>query len=555
MPPGPATPSSTQAADLRVLSGRYRLDAVLGHGGVGVVWKARDLQLDRDVAVKQLQPGLARDRVAAQRFRREATTAASLVHSSMVTIFDVGEDQGVPYLVMELVDGPPLADVLRAHGALGVDEAVAIGHRVSSALAVAHDRGLVHRDVKPANVLLSRDGSPRLVDFGTVHVRGETSVELTMPGTMLGTIGYVAPEQLEGETADARSDVFSLGLVLYECLVGAPAFAPGPVAEMARRRLADDVPPPSRHRTGLPTDLDDLVRAATRRDREERPRDAKALADALAPFVADDADRLVAALAGGTAPVPQTEVASPATSGQPSSAGGHTSVMPTAATAGEAPHTTTMSQPDRDATTAPPTPDTGRGEAADGPSSRRSLFPVLGLLAVALGAVIAMAVLNLGSGGRQIDAEATGDPEGGAARAVASASDFDPLSDSAEHPEDIALAHDDDPSTAWKTEGYNSPDLGGLKSGVGMWVQADGAIAHAEIDLAVPGTSVELYALDEEPDGDPSSWGEPAQTWQDAEGTLSAEVSGGPQYLLVWFTEMGPDGGRFRGGISEIRVS
>lgn len=550
MPPGPTTPSSAEGTHVRVLSGRYRLDSVLGHGGVGVVWRARDLQLDRDVAVKQLQPGLARDPVASQRFHREATMAASLVHSSMVTIFDVGEDDGGPYLVMELVDGPPLAEVLRSHGAIGFDETIAMGHRVASALAVAHDRGLVHRDVKPGNVLLSRDGTPRLVDFGTVHVRGETSVELTTPGTMLGTIGYVAPEQLEGEVADARSDVFSLGLVLYECLVGAPAFATGPVAEMTRRRLTDEVPAPSTRRSGVPGDLDDLVWAATRRDPASRPDDAAAMADALAPFVHDDADRILAALASGAGPAPRTEVVESRPSPPPVVEGTeHTSVMPTAASApdgGTSPPTTRTSP----ATETPAPPD-------EGTSSRRraTLLPLLGFAALVLGVVLAVVIVDPGSQGRQIDAQST-DGAGDGGVSVAEATDFDPLGDDGgEHGDEVGLVHDGDPATAWTTSRYQGADLGGLKDGVGLWVRAEDAAAHAEIDLSIPGVTAQVYAFDQPPSGDPSSWGEPVQTFEGAEGTVTTDLPEDSTVVLVWFTQLGEGQGGNQAGIGEIRLS
>ena len=299
MPSGPSSRPDTEASPRQstLLSGRYRLDAVLGQGGVGVVWRARDLQLDRDVAVKVLQSGVASDPVAADRFRREATTAASLSHPSLVTIYDVGEDGDVVYLVMELVDGPSTRDVLAAGGPLEPGEVAALGHRVAGALATVHARGLVHRDVKPGNVLLPIDGPPKLVDFGTVHVLGEDAATLTTPGTMMGTIGYVAPEQFDGAEVTPRADVYAVGLLLHECLTGRPTFGEGTIAELMRRRLDEDAAPPSRHRDGIPPELDEIIVRATLRDPAQRFADASALMAALGPLVPGDGDGRLRALA------------------------------------------------------------------------------------------------------------------------------------------------------------------------------------------------------------------------------------------------------------------
>ena len=299
MPSGPSSRPDTEASPRQstLLSGRYRLDAVLGQGGVGVVWRARDLQLDRDVAVKVLQSGVASDPVAADRFRREATTAASLSHPSLVTIYDVGEDGEVVYLVMELVDGPSARDVLAAGGPLEPGEVAALGHRVAGALAAVHARGLVHRDVKPGNVLLPIDGPPKLVDFGTVHVLGEDAATLTTPGTMMGTIGYVAPEQFDGAEVTPRADVYAVGLLLHECLTGRPTFGEGTIAELMRRRLDEDAAPPSRHRDGIPPELDEIIVRATLRDPTQRFADASALMAALGPLVPGDGDGRLRALA------------------------------------------------------------------------------------------------------------------------------------------------------------------------------------------------------------------------------------------------------------------
>ncbi len=558
-----------------LLSERYRLDALIGQGGVGVVWRARDLQLDRDVALKQLQPAIASDPVAADRFRREATTAASLSHTSLVTIYDVGEDNGIVYLVMELVDGPSVKDVLEQGGPLAAGETAALGHRVAGALMAVHERGLVHRDVKPGNVLLPVDGPPKMVDFGTVHVLGDRAATLTTPGTMLGTIGYVAPEQFEGHDVDPRADVYAVGLLLHECLTGQPTFGTGSIAEMTRRRLSEDVTPASRLVVDVPDELDEVIVRATRRDPAERFPDAEAMASALAPLVPGDGAGRLQALArqyvtpatssasdddGSSPPLDTTTVLPrrpdeeparhgpppPATPPPPStppspgpvheSAADKTSVLPA-----------TPAAPDDDLG-APPSE--GRTDESD---SRRVLLPVAALAVLAV-IVFAVGLAVRGNGGAGQDGgsgeEGGGGGGGDGAVAVADAADFDPLGGGSEHSEDVPKAHDGDPATAWKTEGYNQPDLA-PKAGVGMWARADSQPATVTVDLANGGSTVGLYAFEGEPPPDPADWGDPIGS-ASGEDSVTAEVPDGSTVVLVWFTELPPDGGRHRDGVAEI---
>lgn len=569
MPAGHESHHGTDVAGTgsTVLSNRYRLDALIGQGGVGVVWRARDLQLDRDVALKQLQPGIASDPVAADRFRREATTAASLSHASLVTIYDVGEDDGTVYLVMELVDGPSVKDVLEHGGPLAAGETAALGHRVAGALVAVHERGLVHRDIKPGNVLLPIDGPPKMVDFGTVHVLGDRAATLTTPGTMLGTIGYVAPEQFEGHDVDPRADVYAVGLLLHECLTGRPTFGTGSIAEMTRRRLSEDVTPLSELVAGVPAALDDVIVRATRRDPAERFPDAEEMAAALAPLVPGDGAGRLQALA--------RQHASPTTASESSDEDGapldSTTVLPRRPN--EAP---TRQDPPPPAMPPSPVPGPGDSRGSDATSvmpstrrpagddlqeappepaatsgTRRVLVPVavLAVLAVVVFAV-GMAMRGGGNGGGDDDGS-DGEGAGSDGRvAVAQASDFDPLGGGGEHGEDVPKAHDGDPNTAWQTEGYNQPDLA-PKEGVGMWARADGQPASVTVDLAGEGGTVALYAFEGEPPPDPGSWDGPiGQT--SGEASVTAEVPEGRPVVLVWFTELPPDGGRHRGGVAEI---
>src|SRR3954469_653333 len=220
----------------RVLAGRYRLLETIGQGGMAVVYRAHDLLLDRDVAVKVLRTGYAEDPVLVERFRREARHAASLHHPHIVTVHDTGVDPETKteFIVMQLVEGPDLRWVLDRQRVLPVGFAVRIGIEGAHALAYAHDHAVVHRDIKPANILVDADGDVRVADFGIARVLSDAGA--TTSGTMLGSAPYASPEQVLGARVGPRSDLYSLGVVLYECLTGVRPFdGPSPAAVALER--------------------------------------------------------------------------------------------------------------------------------------------------------------------------------------------------------------------------------------------------------------------------------------------------------------------------------
>ncbi|MEX2627558.1 MAG: protein kinase, partial [Ilumatobacteraceae bacterium] len=249
------------------VGGRYHLEEPIASGGAAIVWRAFDENLSRSVAVKLLHPHHATDPTVVERFERESRAAAQLNHPNAVRIYDTGREDELVYLVMEHVDGPSLRDVLRERGRLEPMVVAAIGEQVAAALGEAHAHGLVHRDVKPANILLASDGTVKVTDFGIAKALSGADATLTSPGTVVGTAAYVAPEQLEDASVDARADIYALGVVLYECLTGRPAFSGDTPTATAAMRLTYDLMPPRQLVSDVPRALDDVVVRATRRDR------------------------------------------------------------------------------------------------------------------------------------------------------------------------------------------------------------------------------------------------------------------------------------------------
>ncbi|MEV4054378.1 Stk1 family PASTA domain-containing Ser/Thr kinase [Amycolatopsis sp. NPDC049688] len=266
-----------------LLERRYRVDRLLAHGGMSSVYRGTDTRLDRPVAIKIMDPRFADDRSFVDRFVREAQSAAQLHHPHVVAVHDQGFDlpqgaeSGLAFLVMELVDGGTLRDLLDDRGRLDVALALSVAEPVLSALAAAHRSGLVHRDVKPENVLIGRvgqqtGGAVKVADFGLV--RAVASAGTTSSSVILGTVAYLSPEQVATGAASSRGDVYSAGILLYEMLTGQVPYTGDTAISVAYRHVNDDVPRPSELRPDLPPELDDLVVRATRRDPQLRPADA-----------------------------------------------------------------------------------------------------------------------------------------------------------------------------------------------------------------------------------------------------------------------------------------
>ncbi|HEY4604025.1 MAG TPA: Stk1 family PASTA domain-containing Ser/Thr kinase, partial [Blastococcus sp.] len=259
-----------------VLEGRYRLEERLARGGMSTVYAATDLRLHKTVAVKVMAEHLAHDPTFVDRFTREARAAAMLSHVNVVGVSDQGSDQGLVFLVMELVRGRTLRDLLTARGRLTVAEAFAVLEPVLAGLTAAHRAGIVHRDIKPENVLIGIDGVVKVADFGLARAVVGTGQTSQTGGVLIGTVAYLSPEQLERGRADARSDIYAAGIVLYEMLTGHPPYGGDTPLAVAYQHVHHDVPAPSQEVPGLPWAVDELVARTTRRDPAGRPLDAGA---------------------------------------------------------------------------------------------------------------------------------------------------------------------------------------------------------------------------------------------------------------------------------------
>ena len=259
----------------QVLDRRYRVLSHIADGGMASVYVALDERLDREVALKVMRPSLAADETFVSRFRREARSAARLSHPNVVAVYDQGEDEGRMFLAMELVNGHTLRQVMQDEGPLTPRAALDIIDAVLQALGAAHSAGLIHRDVKPENVILREDGVVKVADFGLARaVTSATSTAQT--GVLLGTVAYLAPEQVERGIADARSDVYAAGLLLFEMLTGTKAFSGDTPIHVAYQHVHSTVPAPSSRVSTVPAELDRLVALATDRDPDGRPVDANA---------------------------------------------------------------------------------------------------------------------------------------------------------------------------------------------------------------------------------------------------------------------------------------
>jgi hypothetical protein len=396
-----------------VVAGRYRIENLLGRGGMAGVYRAHDSVLERDVALKILDPQLSDDEEHVQRFRGEARAIASLSHPNLVTVIDRGEVEDCEFIVFELVRGANLKQLLHERRAFPVEEALALVRQAARGLAYAHAHGVVHRDVKPQNVLVDALGTAKVTDFGIARLV-EADGGITQSGTIMGTSDYISPEQATGKVVDERADQYSLGVLLFELLTGEVPYGGDGIVAVALKHVHDPIPSVRTRRPEIPQRVDDLVRRAMAKRPEER-----------FPTLEEMAAEIDACLA---------EV------GEPEEFADRTEII--------AP--------------APP-------PREDGAERRRRGIPwqlLAGLVVLAVGVV---AVWTLATG--RFDPSG-GDGGGAAASGVElrAVRDWDPEGDGVEHPERVPQATDGNPATAWTTESYR--DFSATKPGVGIVLDA-----------------------------------------------------------------------------------
>src|SRR5712691_3890533 len=285
------------------VAGRYQVIARIASGGMGEVFRAHDAVLGREVALKVLHPQFAGDRGFVDRFRREARAAAILNHPNIVGVYDWGLTEGTYFMVMEYVRGHNLRTLLSEYGRLQPLQVVEIAAQVLSALDHAHGHGIVHRDVKPENILIARDGTVKVADFGLARAYADSYVSQA-EGTVTGTVQYLAPEQIQGEPADPRTDLYALGVVMFELLTGGPPYSGETSLSIAYQHLTGQVPSPSHIAPAIEPAMDQVVLRATAKDRGDRPPSATAMREEVAraaaalppaPPVAELAGRIPAA--------------------------------------------------------------------------------------------------------------------------------------------------------------------------------------------------------------------------------------------------------------------
>jgi serine/threonine-protein kinase len=373
------------AADPRSFSNRYEVVRALARGGMAEVYLAHDQLLDRPVAVKVLFPEYAREASFVERFRREAQAAANLSHPNIVAIYDWGQEDNTYFIVMEYVDGQSLRDLIHSRGRLSPQESAQIGADIAGALGYANRSGVVHRDVKPGNVLITPSGIVKVTDFGIA--RSGTSEALTQTGSVMGTATYFSPEQAQGLPVDGRSDVYSLGVVLYEMVSGGPPFAGDTPVAVAYKHVREEVEPPSRRVPALPPDFERIVLAAMAKDVDSRYQSADDLRTDLLRFLR------------GQAPI-----AAPVTAEVAPITGSMTAVQPTIA--------------------APPVRPPVARRAVQEDETRKRRGPLLAIIAVLLviGAVVVALLLLLGGSKKSFATpNVVGQPEAQARAALTAA--------------------------------------------------------------------------------------------------------------------------------------
>ena len=527
------------------LSGRFRIERLLGRGGMSSVWEAYDEELGRPVAIKLLHARRLESADAVDRFEREARTLALFAHPGIVTVIDRGETDGRPFIVCELVDGRDLHERIALEGPLPLAEALAIAVQVADALAYAHERGVIHRDVKPHNVLLTADGHAKLTDFGIARVDDEPA--LTNPGRVLGTGDYVAPEQAQGRPLDGRADIYALGALLYHCLTGVPPYRGASFVEIAEQHLRAPVPDVKLRCPDVP----DGVAAIVSRSLAKSPEDRYA-----------NVGEMQAALEAELLALTRDD-------------GSDTAEVPLVATALEVAEPTATESAPAQPVVAPVGAALNGAEARHPSAPRRRLWP-FALLLLVLVAGVGWAVYlgnSLGGGGGAGEAATTsrtttGTTNQGATTTAAgivdglTATSYDPQSDGGdgdEHPNETANAVDGDVTTRWRTDTYRgTPEFAGFKPGVGLILVAPASVTATTLGLTagLGGWTARVYtAPGVAPPPGLDGWTPVSEPFTARTVPMDIPLTGGPSRLyLIWITKLAPTETGFAASVAEVQL-
>jgi serine/threonine-protein kinase len=555
--PGAASPPPISAS---ILAQRYQLERRLAQGGMAEVWLATDLALTRQVAVKLLKPTLAADPVVAERFRREAIAVAQLSHPNIVAVYDAIEDTNGSSrrlaVVMQLVNGKSLRQLLDEQRRLSPDLTIHIGSCVAAALDTAHRAGLVHRDVKPGNILITPDGRVLLTDFGIAKGLGATGDDLTSANVMMGTAKYLSPEQVRGKKLDGRADLYSLGLVLYECLAGRVPFLGETDTDTALARLNRDPTDLARLRPTLPYGLAELIHRLLARRPMDRFATGSELRVALTRIATKADEPTVSPTPGGDTPVRRPTSENPVT--EPDIVGGYRPVPRTGRPVGPA-H---RSDRTPTSTTRPRIQPNRTFEQRRGPS----LILVGGLLAAALilGGLLWATLRDktpatgFAAPSTVVPVTTTIPPTGPASKIV-KVTTYDPEgTDGQENDALAALAIDGNPATMWSTLCYGSRTMGG-KTGVGIVADlGSGAIGTFAVSVASAPYQVQiLTAIDGPIPTKVADWGSPLKRAVGADAEIvTVSINKPTRYVLVLFKQLAktPECTKnpYRGDISEM---
>ncbi|MDJ0770895.1 MAG: serine/threonine-protein kinase [Ilumatobacter sp.] len=581
------SPSPQHAPSGQLLAERYRLERRIGQGGMAEVWVATDVDLDRKVAVKWLKTNLATDPVVAERFRREAIAVARLNHPNIVGVHDVFVDEGRQAVVMQLVDGKSLRQLLDSQKRLGPELTIHIGAAIAGALDEAHRAGFVHRDVKPGNILVTSDGRVLLTDFGIAKGLEPGDEDLTSDNVMMGTAKYLSPEQVRGRRLDGRADLYSLGLVLYECLAGRVPFLGESDADTALARLQRDPTDLGHLRPTLPIGLVNLIHKTLARNPAHRPQTGSDLRAAL--LAVDTSPPEI----DGTPAEPPPRIANPPTKALGAGPGvpGDPHISGTVALTRRDHRPRSSTEARRDPTPPASAPIHGTPARQDEQRWTPSLLVVGALLVAAL---VVAAVLFVGvnrgdesddfttdtlvpdvapaagddraAGSDPAGDDEPGDETGDAALAaggvqIASVQAWDPDgTNGTENDAQAGLAlADGSASTAWPTECYQDRFLGG-KRGVGLILGLSTASSGTLSFESLNGPfQVDVYQSDSEgAPADLDGWTQVGTTqFADDPAALDVPVETAARHLLVWLKELGPDeacstANPYRGRLGEI---